>query len=148
MWKSYIVHTVKIFLTQDIFGPRYFRPKIFLAQDIFGPRYFWPKIFLAQDILGQDILGKRYFRSKIFWVNGISQDILGQDILGQDIFSRHRAVEKKYDFGSYFPTSHIDVCIEQTSIWLVSGSHCSTAQLLILMVPTSSCLMSPNSYTF
>ena len=90
MWKSYIVHTVKIFLTQDIFGPRYFRPKIFLAQDIFGPRYFWPKIFLAQDILGQDILGKRYFRSKIFWVNGISQDILGQDILGQDIFSRHR----------------------------------------------------------
>ena len=90
MWKSYIVHTVKIFLTQDIFGPRYFRPKIFLAQDIFGPRYFWPKIFLAQDILGQDILGKRYFRSKIFWVNGISQDILGQDILGQDIFSRHQ----------------------------------------------------------
>ena len=86
----YIVHTVKIFLTQDIFGPRYFRPKIFLAQDIFGPRYFWPKIFLAQDILGQDILGKRYFRSKIFWVNGISQDMLGQDILGQDIFSRHR----------------------------------------------------------
>ena len=93
MWKSYIVHTVKIFLTQDIFGPRYFRPKIFLAQDIFGPRYFWPKIFLAQDILGQDILGKRYFRSKIFWVNGISQDILGQDILGQDIFSRHQKMD-------------------------------------------------------
>ena len=41
----------------------------------------------------------------------------------------------KPQFFGIFPTAHINDCLEQTSIWAVSGSHCSTAQPLILMVP-------------
>ena len=33
------------------------------------------------------------------------------------------------EFFGIFPTTHIDVCIEQTSIWAVSGSHRSTAHI-------------------
>ena len=40
----------------------------------------------------------------------------------------------KIEFWKFFCTGHINVCLEQTSIWAVSGSHCSTAQPLILMV--------------
>ncbi len=42
----------------------------------------------------------------------------------------------KPQFFGIFPTAHINDCFEQTSIWAVSGSHHSTAQPLILMVPT------------
>ena len=42
---------------------------------------------------------------------------------------------EKIEFWKFFPTAHINVCLEQTSIWAVSGSHRSTAQPLILMVP-------------
>ena len=41
----------------------------------------------------------------------------------------------KPQFFGIFPTAHINDCFEQTSIWAVSGSHRSTAQPLILMVP-------------
>ena len=43
---------------------------------------------------------------------------------------------EKTEIWKFFPTAHINVCLEQTSIWEVSGSHHSTAQPLILMVPT------------
>ena len=41
----------------------------------------------------------------------------------------------KPQFFGISPTAHINDCLEQTSIWAVSGSHRSTAQPLILMVP-------------
>ena len=43
----------------------------------------------------------------------------------------------KPQFFGIFPTAHINDCFEQTSIWAVSGSHRSTAQPLILMVPNN-----------
>ena len=36
---------------------------------------------------------------------------------------------EKIEFWKFFPTAHINVCLEQTSIWAVSGSHRSTAHI-------------------